>query len=308
MTTKETRHSTLQVELARQVMAAARRENWPAGMPLVEQRLASQFSVSRSPMRGALTLLQEQGVVAFEANRGFRFVAVPDETDDDAGEALGPSEIETLAKRILRERATGDLAQEVSERELAERFGATRGNVRKVLMSLSSQALAQRLKGNGWRFADSLDTPQAKTESYRFRLAVECAALEEPAYAADPVELAQLVTRHHAMLSSLDPRPDASIWLRLNADFHEALARWSGNRFFHQAVLMQNNLRLLGEASAYYRIGEERMQQSMQEHLAILDALAQGDRELAALLLRRHLSQHLGAVLAAVAVRVAQNA
>jgi DNA-binding GntR family transcriptional regulator len=49
----------------------------------------------------------------------------------------------------------------------------------------------------------------------------------------------------------------------------------------------QNNLRRLDETAAYYRV--TRVQASCTEHLEIIDAMEQDDRELASALMRHHL-------------------
>jgi DNA-binding GntR family transcriptional regulator len=68
---------------------------------------------------------------------------------------------------------------------------------------------------------------------------------------------------------------------------HEFLAACSGNRFFHQAIVHQNRLRRFFSCNWTY--GAERMRESSNEHVAILDRLLGGDRDQAATLLRLHL-------------------
>lgn len=46
------------------------------GESVPEESLAAEFSVSRTPVREALIVLEHQGLVANEANRGFRVVSV----------------------------------------------------------------------------------------------------------------------------------------------------------------------------------------------------------------------------------------
>ena len=74
-----------------------------------------------------------------------------------------------------------------------------------------------------------------------------------------------------------------------NSEFHETLAKWSGNRFILHAVRRTNQLRRLVE----YRQARERTPRrgQAQEHLAILDAIAVHDMLKAASLLRTHLEE-----------------
>ena len=45
-------------------------EGWPAGHRLKESELALKLGISRSPVRKALTYLEDKGIAARELNRG----------------------------------------------------------------------------------------------------------------------------------------------------------------------------------------------------------------------------------------------
>ena len=80
---------------------------------------------------------------------------------------------------------------------------------------------------------------------------------------------------------------DSKRFFESNAQFHELLAAASGNTYILQAVQQQNRLRRLTEFHSVNNV--ERVKVSCREHLAILDALEQGDNEWASTLLHRHL-------------------
>lgn len=280
--------SPLQTELARQILDEARRAGWKVGERIPEQRLAKRFGVSRSPVRGALLLLAERGLMRLQPGRGFILeIETADLPDDD--DFVPPSQAEQLHGTLLSDRALGRLPWEVSETELTERYGVSRGVVRRVFMRLAAEGLAERQRGHGWRFADSLDTPEAIAESYQFRLAVECTALREPAFRVEPERLAQLRDAHRAVLDQPLAGMTRQHWFTLNAAFHETLAGWSHNRFFVQAVRQQNNLRRMKELAVFTMLDPERVKQSCEEHLAILAAVENGEQGFAEALLRRHL-------------------
>ena len=67
------------------------------------------------------------------------------------------------------------------------------------------------------------------------------------------------------------------------------IAEFSGNRFILQALKQQNRLRQLLEYRGFQEKNEERARISCTEHLEIIDALEQGDNELASILLKRHI-------------------
>lgn len=280
--------SPLQTDLARQILDEVRREGWRPGERIPEQRLARRFGVSRSPVRGALLLLAERGLMRLEAGRGFILLSEPADLPDE-DDLVPPSQSEQLHGTLLADRALGRLAPEVSETELTERYGVSRGVVRRVFMRLTAEGLAERLRGHGWRFADSLDTPEAIAESYRFRLGVECIGLREPTFRADPERLAQLRDAHRAILDQPLAGVTRQQWFALNASFHETLAAWSHNRFLAQAVRQQNNLRRMKELAVFTTLDPERVRQSCEEHLSILAAVENGEQAFAEALLRRHL-------------------
>src|SRR5947207_11910012 len=63
--------SPLQAELAARILRSLHEQGAGSGHHLVEQDLCRQFGVSRTPIRGALKVLADQGCVEARANRGF---------------------------------------------------------------------------------------------------------------------------------------------------------------------------------------------------------------------------------------------
>lgn len=280
--------SLLHREILKDILRIGREEAWPADHAVAEKPLAERLGVSRTPVRRALLELTEQGLLRREPRKGFilnRAIG-PDETI-----GTGPAEGDRaeLYQRILADRIGGHLADEISESELITRYGAARGELRKALQRLAGEGIIQRQRGHGWRFGESLDTPQAIVESYAFREAIETAALELPGFRIDAAGLRRLRAAHEKMmtLSATEVSPD--IWFEVNASFHETLASWSGNRFFLQAVKRQNALRQMHQFADFAQLEPSQIAQSCREHLAILNALEAGDGARAVELLRSHL-------------------
>src|SRR3546814_670929 len=73
----------------------------------------------------------------------------------------------------------------------------------------------------------------------------------------------------------------------INSDFHEGLARCSGNRYLLDAVQRQNRLRSF--LNIQWVNGVERVEASNDEHLAIMDALGEGKNLRAHALMKLHL-------------------
>ena len=266
------------------------------GAPVREQALARRLGVSRTPVRRALRLLADEGVVVHEAGTGFklsiRLDGAPNPLDRETAERKAlPGDDADLCARILSDRGRGRLGLDVSESELVQRYGSPRGAVRKALQLLATDGLVQRQRGHGWRFTDSLDTEDAIAESYAFRVGVECAALQQPGYRADPAELARLRSAHEALLARPAEEVTREQWFWVNATFHEALAAWSNNRFFLQAIRHQNSLRRMQQYVDFPTLTSVQIEQSCREHLGVLEAIAEGDLATA----RNRLANHLTA-------------
>lgn len=282
--------SALQLDLARRILERMRDLGWNVGARISVPEMARSFGVSRSPIAAALDLLAAQGIIGPTATRGLQVVKPL--ADLDFRTVLPRSPVEDLYRRMMRERSSGALSQEVSEAELLARYGVPRGVIRKLLMRFAAEGLAHRLPGHGWRFVDTLVGEQAYDESYEFRMVIECAALRSSAFKLDLEQFAQIRRAHERIRSvAATAAFDGDDWFRVNASFHEGLAACSGNRFLAEAVRQQNNLRRMQESFAFMDLPMERVEQSCREHMGILDAVEAGDMKWAEDLLRRHLRQ-----------------
>jgi DNA-binding GntR family transcriptional regulator len=68
------KNATTADAVAAQLRTALHQGRWPPGAPLRQEELASEFRVSRIPVREALNKLQAEGLIVVEPNRG-AFVA-----------------------------------------------------------------------------------------------------------------------------------------------------------------------------------------------------------------------------------------
>ncbi len=280
-------------DIAREILRLRRQEQWDVGVTVPVQTLARRLGVSRTPVRKALLLLVDEGVLERETGAGFRLRPLQP-SDREGGLAgsisLTASEESDLSSRILADRASNQISPDVSESELLARYGTSRGAVRKALQLLAAEGLVHRQRGHGWRFVESLDNEDAIAESYAFRISVECAALRQPGYRADERELAQLRNAHLDFLETPPGMASPQEWFWINAHFHEAVAAWSQNRFFLQAIRHQNSLRRMHQYADFPSLTPAEIEQSCRDHLGILDAIGMGDLARAETLLREHLS------------------
>lgn len=168
------------------------------------------------------------------------------------------------------------------ESELADRFGVSRTPIREALQRLETQSLLTR-DGRSLIVA-SLDHAQMaelyavrqELEGLAARLAAQHAATEEVAVLHDMVE------QDRALLG--DPEALA----RANRRFHHQIHLASHNRYLVQQLdLVYRSMALMARTSL---AAAGRGEDAMEEHAAIVDAIAARDGDKAADALKAHLS------------------
>jgi DNA-binding GntR family transcriptional regulator len=277
--------SRLQQDLAERIVQLVHEDGLPVGAWLNENSLARRLEVSRTPVRGALQHLEGQGIVARRPNRGVELITVPPK----APAAPAPDGDEEWLVRIARDRRSGELAEEISEVEIMRRYGLNRPAVQRVLNTLSELELVERKPGYGWRFLTGGRDAATHDESYRFRLMIEPLAILEPGFRVEPAWIDDMRRRHTDALERPWHEASSVAFFEMNAGFHEGLAAASGNRFIHSAIRRQNQLRRLSQYD--WKYGFDRVVVSCREHMEILGYLARNEREVAAVLMRRHLQR-----------------
>jgi DNA-binding GntR family transcriptional regulator len=276
--------------VAGRVLELITRGEHGVGDRLTEQSLADELGVSRSPIRKALQYLEELGALGSNPNRGFyiakdsaqlRKIKVPHDTVSD----------ESVYMRIVEDRLTGAVGEEVAESELMDRYDLTRLQVQRVLNRMSRENLIDRKPGRGWLFRPVLNTVSSHRESYRFRMIIEPAALLEPTFKVDKASFDKVRRQQMQLLDGGIERWTAAERFRAGADFHEALVACSGNRFLVDALRSVNQLRRVIEYHSQTGSVQDRsrMRRQCEEHLMLLDLLEAGERMEASHALRQHL-------------------
>jgi DNA-binding GntR family transcriptional regulator len=281
------RASRLQADLAARILRLLKEQGAGPGHHLVELDLCRHFDVSRTPVRGALKLLAEQGAVEARANRGY--VLRGPITEVPEIDVVNPEDEEDqrLFIAIAEARNKGRMPDQCSQLEVARLFDAKLPTVVRVLRQLAELGLVERKPGNGWSFAMPINSARAREESYAFRSIIEPAGLIEATFTLDRDWLDRSQS-HHLSFRKRRWRDTMSVELfELNSDFHEGLARCSGNRYFLDAVQRQNKLRSF--LNIQWVNGAERVVDSIDEHLLIMDALDGGDNRRAHELMKEHL-------------------
>jgi DNA-binding GntR family transcriptional regulator len=276
--------------LAEKIVEHIRANRFPAGAHLGTQHLADLFSVSRIPVRAALLLLVNEGIVHAQKNRGF-FLSVDGASlpeREPSGELATPWG-DPLYYRLANDWLGGRFGERVSENELMRQYSVTRGRLLQVLQRATEDLWMERLPGHGWRFLPVMVSPRAYEDAYRFRMIVEPAALLEPTFRVDKTRLRELADQQIFLLKGGFRKLSASDVFLLNSRYHETLIGFSNNSFFLDAIKKIDRVRRLLDVRINYATSRDRLLKQCSEHLEIVDLLEKGDNAMAAQFLREHL-------------------
>lgn len=169
----------------------------------------------------------------------------------------------------------------LDETELAERFKLSRSPVREALIRLSAEGLVQTLRNRSSIVApfDIVAIPSyLDAVELLYRLTTRLAALNRTA-----AQLAEIQEIHRAHTAATR-RADMADMIRLNRDFHLAIAKASGNSFYAHWTrqLLDQGQRILG--LYLHDVGKASDQISghwTRTHLAILRAIEAQDADAA---------------------------
>jgi DNA-binding GntR family transcriptional regulator len=205
----------------------------------------------------------------------------------------GAGEGETLTDHALRQLQSaivkGDIApgSKISEPELARAYGISRGPLREALHRLEGQKLLVRVPHVGARVVSL--SRQELSELYEIRESLEGLAcrLAAARMAPEEVEALRDVLRAHERDEAF--QAGRGYYLQEgDYDFHYRIVQGSGSKMLIRLLCDE-----LYQLARMYRIQHSttpnRPGQAFAEHHRILDAIADGDGELAEMLMRRHI-------------------
>ncbi len=276
----------LQIRVAREILALARRDDLGYGDRLAESVLAERIGTSRTPVNIALRHLAETGALFHDHNRGYFLAKPARELNDVAAQLFGEPD-EPLYLKIAEDRLNRRLPDIVSEADLMRQYQVARSVLRKVLSVMQEEGWLERQVGPGWKFLPMIDSVEAYEESYLFRAAIEPTGILSPTFRCDMVELGELKRRQQFIVDGGYLTMTSVELFEANSELHETIAKWSGNRFIAQSVRRMDRQRRLVE----YRqaLARKPRQGQALEHLAVLEAISKHDLLSAAALLRDHI-------------------
>lgn len=174
--------------------------------------------------------------------------------------------------------------QRLVEADLAEMYGASRGHVRTALSELTVEGLVERIQNRGARVR-SVPVEEA-IEIVEVRSALEALCAARAATRITDAEAEELRQIGQGMETAVETG-DQAAYAQGNTDLHSTLIRLSGQK---TAAATIDRLRAQAVRFQYRLFAKPgRSQQSLPEHLAIIDAVCAREPDEAARAMREHL-------------------
>lgn len=193
----------------------------------------------------------------------------------------------------------------LGEERLAGELGVSRTPIREALSRLHSEGLVERLDGGG--YGPTLIDLHLVRELYEIRFALERCAIQRPRNGGPAHDLDALGTLRADWVDIEVPIGDDTVdvdFVLLDEDFHERVAAAAGN----QALVGQ--LHKVNERIRIVRMQDfltaERVEQTVEQHLGVLDPLLDGDLVVAEERLVGHFAESLAVVEERAAHRLAR--
>lgn len=211
---------------------------------------------------------------------------------------LGPLVQEStpsLIARGLREAiASGEVAPgaQMTEAGLAADLGVSRGPLREAMQRLTAEGLLVSHRNRGL-FVVSMDDDDIR-DMYIARTAVERAAVEQVIRRSPAVAAAALGAVVESMRSHVDS-PNGEAMAEADMVFHQVLVEHAASQRLtrlHETIVVETRM-CLRAMRGTYASGKERID----EHQALVDAIALGDEALADRLMIDHMRDGLSRLL-----------
>lgn len=279
----------------------------PPGLVLLEGPVAEIFRTSRAPVKTALRMLSERGLVERFNGRGF-IVPDPDGGTEplrlDLRQAgLDPNahiDEDELQNRVAWERIYSAAEREVglalpfgrfqiNEARMGEHFGVSRTVVRDVLGRMQERGLVEKAPRSHW-IAGPL-TASAIREFYEIRVMLEPQALIQAVPSLDIDELAAMRNRV-ALLEARYPQVSAEELTGLDVDLHTRCVQRIANKRL-VAIIRQAQLPLIANYTFLSHLGIPEETPELAEHKLVFEHLIQGSPAAAAAALKAHLERSL---------------
>ena len=200
---------------------------------------------------------------------------------------------EDVADRLREQIFAKELAPGswLDEQRLAEQFGISRTPMREAIKVLASEGLVTIKMRRG---AYVTEVARKDLEQiFTILSLLEGEAARETATKASEDELNQLDYWHHRLEKAAADR-DIEQFFEINGKFHELIQEIAGNRWMNGVIADLRKVLKLHRRDSLTSTG--RLQNSLIEHRAILNALLKRDQAGAESAMRKHLARGLEAL------------
>ncbi|MFZ3219127.1 MAG: GntR family transcriptional regulator [Rhodoferax sp.] len=197
---------------------------------------------------------------------------------------------ERLRQRIFRREL--EPGSWIDELRIAEEYGISRTPLREALKVLAAEGLVT-MKVRRGAYVTEVSTRDL-TDVYHLLSLLESDAAGVVASRATDAQLRELQTLHAELEAAVQPgQHDRERFFEINERFHMRLLEIADNRWRDQMVADLRKVMKLNRHNSLFKSG--RIEESLQEHRAIMTAIAARQPEAAALRMREHFSSGLEA-------------
>ncbi|WP_218054320.1 GntR family transcriptional regulator [Phenylobacterium immobile] len=191
-----------------------------------------------------------------------------------------------IRNALTDEIASGGLpaGSQLDEQQLADRFGASRTPVREALRQLAVGGFVEIRPRRGAVVTQM--TPEAIMDMFEAMAEIEAMCARLAAHRITPLERSRLMQLHEESAGAVSSG-DLDAYDAFNRDFHAALYRATHNRFLEEQALATRTRLNAFRRTQLRQAG--RMDRSWEEHDQVMQAIAEGDGELAARRMRAHM-------------------
>ena len=206
-----------------------------------------------------------------------------------------------IIERIYQMIVSGEIApgdKLPPERKLAERFDVSRSHLRQAFQALAERGIIESRQGDGTYLLNAMENGPSvnaileaiSTQSDVLHEIIEFRGMIEPQIAALAANRIDSTTLNCLKIIACDQQR-ALIGGReatdLDAQFHQILAESTCNKVISRVMATLQSI--LNESRSEWLQSPDRRVASVEGHLRIIDALEEGDAELASLAMRQHI-------------------
>ncbi len=213
--------------------------------------------------------------------------------------SLSPRALYVEVAELLRQRIFSrelEPGSWIDEMRLAEEYGISRTPLREALKVLATEGLVTMKVRRGAYVTEV--SQQDLSDVYHLLSLLESDAAAVVATKATDAELKELQTLHKSLEAAAEPpkaagKADTDQFFALNEQFHMRLLEIANNRWRDQMVADLRKVMKLNRHNSLLKAG--RIEESLAEHRAIMEALAARDAALTAQRVREHFANGLEA-------------